>query len=35
VADALSRRYTRVFILRAKIWGFDMIEELFKEDEDF
>jgi len=35
VADALSRRYTLHSTLKAKILGFYIIQDLYKEDEDF
>jgi len=33
--DALSRRYTLLYTLDAKILGFCTIQDLYKEDEDF
>ena len=33
--DALSGRYTLLFILDAKIVGFYTIEEFYKEDKNF
>ena len=35
MADALSRRYTLVFTLNAKLLGFEYVKELFANDDDF
>jgi len=35
VAEALSRRYTLLFVLEAKFLGFQTIQELHNENADF
>ena len=35
VVDTLSRRYTLVFILEAKMFGFEYMKGLYDSDNDF